>query len=76
MLFRSDRERFGQTRNAFEQEMAIGEQTQQKAIYQILLANDNVTDLLAERRNPLTQLPHFLRNFLRRFHTVFVRHAR
>src|ERR1051325_1821965 len=31
-------------------------------------------DLLAERRNPLPQLPDFLRNFLRRFHTVFVRH--
>jgi hypothetical protein len=35
-----------------------------------------VTDLLAERWNPLAQLPNFLRNFLRRFHTVFVRHAR
>jgi hypothetical protein len=29
-----------------------------------------VTDLLPERWNPLTQLPHFLCNFLRRFHTV------
>ncbi len=35
-----------------------------------------MSNLLAERRNPLAQLPHFLRNFLRRFHTVFVRHAR
>jgi len=29
-----------------------------------------VTDLLPERWNPLAQLSYFLRNFLRRFHTV------
>jgi hypothetical protein len=28
-------------------------------------------DLLPERRNPLAQLSNFLRNFLRRFHTVW-----
>ena len=51
--------------------MTISEQTQQKAIHQILLAYNNMSDLLAERRNPLSQLPHFLRNFLRRFHMVW-----
>ena len=66
-----DRQRFGQAGNAFEQEMTVGEQSQQKTIHQILLPDDNVTDLLAERRNPLAQLSYFLRNFLRRFHTVW-----
>jgi hypothetical protein len=28
-----------------------------------------MTNLLAQCRNPLAQLPHFLRNLLRRFHT-------
>ena len=55
--------------------MTIGQQSQQKAVHQIFLTHHNVSDLLAERRNPLTQLSHFLRNFLRRFHTVFVRHV-
>jgi hypothetical protein len=50
--------------------VAIREQPKEKTIHQIFLAYDNVTDLLAERWNPLAQLPNFLRNFLRRFHTV------
>jgi hypothetical protein len=56
--------------------MTVGEQSEQKPIHQILLTHHNMTNLLAERRNPLPQLPHFLRNFLRRFHTVVFRHAR
>jgi hypothetical protein len=51
--------------------MAVREQSEQKAVHQILLSDDNVSDLLAERRNPLPQLAHFLRNFLGRFHTVW-----
>src|SRR5436853_6502616 len=50
--------------------MTISEQPEEETIHQIFLAYDNVTDLLAEPRNPLAQLPNFLRNFLRRFHTV------
>src|ERR1044072_598896 len=50
--------------------MAIREEAQQQSIHQIFLPNYNVTDLLAESRNPLAQLPNFLCNFLRRFHTV------
>ena len=42
-------ERFGETGDAFEQEMAIGQESEQKAIHQILLPHDNVTDLLPER---------------------------
>jgi hypothetical protein len=63
------RERLGQPWDALEQEMTIREQPEEEAIHQIFLANDNMTDLLAERWNPLAQLPNFLRNFLRRFHT-------
>ena len=51
--------------------MTIGEQTEQKAVDQILLANHNVSNLLPERRNPLAQFSHLLRNLLRRFHTVW-----
>src|SRR4249919_1485901 len=50
--------------------MTVGQQTQQKTIYQILLPDHNVTNLLPERWNPLAQFSYFLRNFLRRFHTV------
>ena len=51
--------------------MTIGEQPEQKPVHQIFLAHDNVADLLTERRNPLAQLTYLLRNFLRRFHTVW-----
>jgi hypothetical protein len=51
--------------------MTVGQQSQQKTIHQILLPDHNVTDLLPERWNPLAQLSYFLRNFLRRFHTVW-----
>jgi hypothetical protein len=50
--------------------MTIRKQPEKESIHQIFLAYDNVTNLLAERRNPLAQVPNFLRNFLRRFHTV------
>jgi hypothetical protein len=63
-------ERLGQAGDSLKQEVTIREQPQHEAIHQILLADDNVTDLLTERWNPLTQFANFLRNFLRRFHTV------
>jgi hypothetical protein len=50
--------------------VTIGKESEQQSIHQIFLAYDNATDLLAEPRNPLAQLTNFLRNFLRRFHTV------
>src|SRR5690242_1623385 len=50
--------------------MAVSEQSQQKTIYQILLSDHNVTNLLPKRWHPLAQFSYFLRNFLRRFHTV------
>jgi len=49
--------------------MTISEQPEEETIHQIFLAYDHVTNLLAEPWNPLAQLPNFLRNFLRRFHT-------
>ena len=45
--------------------MAVGEQAEQKAIDQILLPDDDVPDLLAQRRNPLPQLLDLLGNLLR-----------
>jgi hypothetical protein len=50
--------------------MTIGEQTEQKTIDQIFLAYDNLSNLLADGGNPLAQFSHFLRNLLRRFHTM------
>src|SRR3954463_2562775 len=50
--------------------MAVGEQSQQKTIYQILLSDHNVTNLLPECWHPLAQFSYFLRDFLRRFHTL------
>ena len=37
-------------------------------IDQVFLADDDVADLFAQRRNPLSQFLHLLRDFLRRFH--------
>jgi hypothetical protein len=50
--------------------MTIGQKSEQKAIHQILLPHDNVSDLLPKAWNPLAQFSYFLRNFRRRFHTV------
>jgi hypothetical protein len=60
----------GQSRHALEQEMTIRKQPEQKPVHQIFLAHDNVADLLPEPWNPLAQLSHFLRDFLRRFHKM------
>src|SRR5262249_8516168 len=66
----------GETGDAFQQEVTVGQQSQQETIHQILLPDHNVTNLLPERWNPLAQLSYFLRNFLSRFHTVSLRHVR
>ena len=49
----------------------LASKSEQKAIHQILLPHDNATNLLPKAWNPLAQLSYFLRNFLRRFHTVW-----
>ena len=40
--------------------MTIGEQPEQKAIDQIFLTDDNVSDLLANGRNPLAKFSYLL----------------
>ena len=61
-------QRLGQPGHAFEQDVAVREQAEQKPIDQIFLADDDVANLLAQRRNPLPHFLHLLRDFLRRFH--------
>ena len=63
-----DGERLGQTGDAFEQDVAVREQTEQEPIDQIFLTDHDVTDLFAQRRNPFSHFLHLLRDFLRRFH--------
>ena len=62
---RFDGERLGQAGNAFEQDVPVGEQAEQKPIDQVFLPDDDVADLLAQRRNPLSQLLDLLGDFLR-----------
>ena len=50
--------------------MTIRKQPEQKPVHQIFLAHHNVAHLLTEPWNPLAQLSHFLRDFLRRFHKM------
>ena len=61
---RFDGEGFCQTGHAFEKNMTVREQTEQQAIDQIFLTDDDMTDLLSQRRYPLTQLLDLLSNFL------------
>ena len=44
---RLDRQRLGQAGHAFEQNVTVGEQSEQKPVDQIFLSDDDVTDLLA-----------------------------
>jgi hypothetical protein len=44
--------------------MAISEQAEQEPVDQILLANDDVSDLFSQRRNPLPQLLYLLGDLL------------
>ena len=68
---RFDRERLGEAGHAFEKNVAIGEQTEQKPIDQIFLSDDDMSNLLAQRRNPAAEFLDLLRNFLRRSHRFF-----
>ena len=63
-------QRFGQTRDAFKQDVTVREQAEQKPIDQIFLADHNMRHLFAHRRNPAAQFLHFVRDLLSRFHTV------
>ena len=62
---RFDRQRFRQTGHAFEQDVTIREKPQQQPINEIFLADNDVADLLAQRRNPCAELLHFVSDFLR-----------
>ena len=57
--------RLGEAGNAFEEDVTVGEQAEQEPVHQIFLSDDDVTDLLAQRRNPLSQLLDLLGNLLR-----------
>ncbi len=65
---RFDGERLGQAGHAFEQDVTVGEQAEEQPIDEIFLPDHDVADLFAQRRNPLAQLLHLVRDFLRRFH--------
>ena len=65
---RFHRQRLRQSRNALEQDVAVGEQTEQQPIDQVFLADYDPANLLAQGWNPLTHLLNLLCDFLRRFH--------
>ena len=46
------RERLREARDAFEEDVAVGEETDQEAIDEVLLADDDTSDLFAEARHP------------------------
>ena len=62
---RFDGKRLGEAGNAFEENVAISQQSKQEPVDQVFLSDDDVTDLLAQRRNPLSQLLNLLGNLLR-----------
>ena len=45
---RLDRQRLGQARHAFEQDVAVGQQADEQPVDQVALADDDVADLLAQ----------------------------
>ena len=55
---RFQRQRLGQTRHAFEQQMAVADQSDQQSIDQVLLTDDHAADLLLERSHPARRLGH------------------
>ena len=58
-------QRFRETRYAFEQDVTICEQAEEQAINEIFLPDHHAADLLAQCRNPLAELLHFVRDLLR-----------
>ena len=52
---RFDGQRFGQAGNAFEQDVAVGEQAEQEPIDEIFLADHDLADLLAQGRESIAR---------------------
>jgi hypothetical protein len=48
--------------------MTVGEQPEQQSVDEILLADNNMANLFAHRRDPLAALLYFGGNFLSRSH--------
>ena len=65
---RFHRECFRQAGNAFQENVPIGQQTKEQPVDQIFLPDNDVSDLLANQRNPVAELLDLLRDFLRGFH--------
>ena len=62
---RFDGERFSETGDAFEKNMAVREKTEEEPVDQILLTDHDMANLFAQGRNPLPELLHFVSDFLR-----------
>ena len=56
---RLDRERLGETRHALQQDVAVGEQADQKAVEHVALADDDFFEFRAEGRHERALLLHF-----------------
>ena len=55
---RLERESLGQPRNAFEQDVPIGDQAHEQPVHEVLLAHQHARNLLAQRRNPAGSSAH------------------
>ena len=62
---RFERERFSQTGNAFEQNVALHHQRNQQAVDQVVLADQIAADLAAQRLDPMRCLAHQRLSFRR-----------
>ena len=49
---RAQRERLGESRHAFEQQMTVGDQADQEPVHEIFLADDDTADFLFQRPHP------------------------
>ena len=52
----ADQERFAQSRHAFQQAMAAGEQARQHAVDDLVMADNDAADLFADRRIAVDEL--------------------
>ena len=57
---RLERERLGQAGHAFEQDVAVGDQRNEQAVDQMLLADDDASHLLLQRAHPRRSFLHRL----------------
>ena len=48
-------QRLGQARDAFEQDVPVGQQTEKQPVDEIFLPHDHVPDFLAQSRDPLAR---------------------